>query len=203
MASARLLLRVAAGLASAAAVLAVAVLAVDPLPGEAALLRGVRGDPEAGGGGWQTLSDATDLLPVVLLCTAGAVALLLTGRRGPALLLVAAPLGAAAVTRLVKQLVQRERPPEMLSAAASEYGFPSGHLAHGTAAVAVVVALLLPVLGRGGRAVLVAGGLVALVVTGAAQLVLARHYPSDLLAGVLLGGAWVAVLVAVAVSRRR
>ena len=95
-----------------------------------------------------------------------------------------APLGAAAVTRLVKQLVRRERPPEMLSAAASEYGFPSGHLAHGTAAVAVVVALLLPVLGRGGRARPGRGrGLVALVVTGAAQLVLARHYPSDLLAG--------------------
>ena len=83
MAPARLLLRVAAGLASAVAVLAVAVLAVDPLPGEAAVLRAVRGDP-ATGGGWQAVSDATDLLPVLLLCVAGSVALLLTGRRVPA-----------------------------------------------------------------------------------------------------------------------
>ena len=202
MAPARLLLWVAAGLASAVAVLAVAVLAVDPLPGETALLRAVRGDP-ATSGGWQGVSDATDLLPVVLLCVAGAVALLLTGRRVPALLLVVAPLGAAAVTRLVKQLVRRERPPEMLSAQASEFCFPSGHLAHGTAAVAIVVALLVPVLGRRGRLLVVAAGLAVLAVTGAAQLVLARHYPSDLVAGLLLGGAWVAVLLAAAVSRRR
>jgi membrane-associated phospholipid phosphatase len=200
---ARSLLWVAAGLASAVAVLAVAVLAVDPLPGETALMRAIRGDPQGGSGGWQAVSDATDLLPVVLLCVASAVALLLTGRRGPALLLVAAPLGAAALTRLVKQLVRRERPPEMLSAEASEFCFPSGHLAHGTAAAAVVVALLLPVLGRRGRPLLVAAGLVVLALTGAAQLVLARHYPSDLIAGVLLGAAWVAVLLAAAVSRRR
>ena len=202
MAPARFLLWVAAGLASAVAALAVAVVAVDPLPGETALLRSLRGDP-ATSGGWQAVSDATDLLPVVLLCVAGAVALLLTGRRVAALLLVLAPLGAAAVTRLVKQLVRRERPPEMLSAEASEFCFPSGHLAHGTAVVAVVVALLMPVLGRSGRVLVVAVGLGALVVTGAAQLVLARHYPSDLLAGALLGGAWVAVLLAAAVSRRR
>jgi len=202
VAPARLLLWVAAGLASVVAVLAVAVVAIDPLRGETALLRSLRGDP-ATSGGWQAVSDATDLLPVVLLCVAGAVALLLTGRRVAALLLVLAPLGAAAVTRLVKQLVRRERPPEMLSAEASEFCFPSGHLAHGTAAVAVVVALLMPVLGRSGRVLVVAVGLGALVVTGAAQLVLARHYPSDLLAGALLGGAWVAVLLAAAVSRRR
>ena len=199
---ARLLLRVAAGLAAAVAGLTVAVLAVDPLPGETAVLRAVRGDP-ATSGGWQAVSDATDLMPVVLLCVAGSVALLLTGRRVPALLLVAAPLGAAALTRLVKQLVRRERPPEMLSAQASEFCFPSGHLAHGTAAVAVVVALLVPVLGRRGRVPAVAVGLTALVVIGAAQLVLARHYPSDLVAGLLLGAAWVAVLLAAAVSRRR
>ena len=202
VAPARLLLQVAAGLASAVAVLTVAVLAVDPLPGEAAVLRAVRGNP-ATSGGWQAVSDATDLLPVLLLCVAGSIALLLTGRRVPAFLLLAAPFGAAALTRLVKALVRRERPPQMLSAEASEFCFPSGHLAHGTAAVAVVVALLLPVLGRRGRLLAVAAGLVVLAVTGAAQLALARHYPSDLVAGLLLGAAWVAVLLAAAVSRRR
>jgi membrane-associated phospholipid phosphatase len=193
--SARLqLVPVAAGLVSVVAVLAVAVLAVDPLPGEAAVMRAVRADPDAGGGRWQSLSDATDLLPVVLLCGAGAFVLLVTGRRGPALLLVAAPLGAAAANRLVKLLVRRDRPPDMLSADASLYGFPSGHMAHVTAAVVAVVAVLLPVVGRPGRAVLIAVGAAALAVTAAPQLVLARHYPSDLLAGALLGCAWVAVL---------
>ena len=195
MVAARLqLVRVIAGLVCAVGVLAVAVLAVDPLPGEAAVMRAVRADPDAGGGGWQGLSDATDLLPVVLLCGAGAFVLSITGRRGPALLLVAAPLGAAAANLLVKLLVRRDRPPDMLSAEASLYGFPSGHMAHVTAAVVALV-VVLPVLGRPGRAVLIAVGAAALAVTAAAQLVLARHYPSDLLAGALLGGAWVAFLV--------
>jgi membrane-associated phospholipid phosphatase len=68
-------------------------------------------------------------------------------------------------------------------------------MAHVTAAVVALVAVLLPVLGRPGRAVLIAVGAAALAVTAAAQLVLARHYPSDLLAGALLGGTWVALLV--------
>ena len=191
------LVRVSAGLVCAVGVLAVAVLVVDPLPGEAAVMRAVRADPDAGRGRWQGLSDATDLFPVVLLCGAGAFVLSITGRRGPALLLVAAPLGAAAANLMVKLLMRRDRPPGMLTTDASLYGFPSGHMAHVTAAVVALVVVLLPVLGRPGRAVLIAVGAAGLAVTAAAQLVLARHYPSDLLAGALLGGAWVAVLVMV------
>jgi membrane-associated phospholipid phosphatase len=191
------LVRVIAGLLCAVGVLAVAVLAVDPLPGETAVMRAVRADPDAGRGRWQGLSDATDLLPVVLLCGAAAFVLSITGRRGAALLLVAAPLGAAAANLLVKLLMRRDRPPDMLTDDASLYGFPSGHMAHVTATVVALVSVLLPVLGRPGRAVLIAVGAAGLAVTAAAQLVLARHYPSDLLAGALLGGAWVAVLVVV------
>lgn len=194
--------RVAAGLLTALAALTVAVLAVDPLPGETDLLRAARVDPDATGR-WQALSDATDLLPVALLAGGASLLLFAAGRRAAALLVVAAPLGAALANGLVKALVRRDRPELMLSTDASAFAFPSGHAAHSSAVVAAMAVVLLSVLGRRGTAatVVVAAATVGLVAS--TQLALARHYPSDLLAGALLGAAWVALLVAAGDRLRR
>ncbi len=196
--------RVAAGLLTALAALTVAVLAVDPLPGETDLLRAARVDPDATGR-WQALSDATDLLPVALLAGGASLLLFAAGRRAAALLVVAAPLGAALANGLVKALVRRDRPELMLSTDASVFAFPSGHAAHSTAVVAAMAVVLLSVLGRRGAAVTVvlAAAAAALGLVAATQLALARHYPSDLLAGALLGAAWVALLVAAGDRLRR
>ncbi|MGH8938705.1 MAG: hypothetical protein ACRDV2_05075, partial [Actinomycetes bacterium] len=67
----------AAALALCALLVIVAVLARDPLPGESAVLRWVHA--EAGSTParlWQTVSDATDLLPLLVVAAVGVAVLL-------------------------------------------------------------------------------------------------------------------------------
>lgn len=72
--------------------------------------------------------------------------------------------------------------------------FPSGHVVH-----AVVVAGALAVLARRhGRRDLVALALAGIVLSGVTRVVGGAHLPSDVLAGLLVGGAWLAVALAVA-----
>lgn len=89
-----------------------------------------------------------------------------------------------------KYLVQRGRPMvEDAVAHAPGYSFPSGH-AMNTAAAGVVVTLLVwPLLGRRGRAVTATVVTAAVLLTGADRVMLGVHYPSDVVAGFLLGSA--------------
>lgn len=90
----------------------------------------------------------------------------------------------------LKVLVARARPvvDDALTRAPG-YSFPSGH-AMNTAATGVVVVLLVwPLLGRRGRAVVVGLVALAVVLTGADRVLLGAHYPSDVVAGIALGGA--------------
>jgi undecaprenyl-diphosphatase len=178
--------------------LTVAVLVRDPLPGEVRLLESVQVDPDGDAARlWQAVSDATDLLPLAGVAVIGLAVLVAARRRGDAALLATALLVVAAVNPLLKLAVGRDRP-ELLAETAdvSRYAYPSGHAAHSMALVAASLAVLLPGLGRRGRASAVAVAAAVLAVVAAAQLALSRHYPSDLLAGWLWAGAWVALLVA-------
>ncbi|GIG23244.1 phosphatase PAP2 family protein [Cellulomonas chitinilytica] len=100
-------------------------------------------------------------------------------------------LMAAWVLQLAaKGLVQRARPVvEDALEHAPGSSFPSGH-ATNTAAAAVTLTLLVwPLLGRRGRVVVpVVAGTVTLV-TAADRVLLGVHYPSDVVAGMLLGTA--------------
>lgn len=94
---------------------------------------------------------------------------------------------AAVVNLIVKPLAARVRPYEaieglsLLVRAQSDYSFPSGHTAAGFA-VAVVMLRLLPK--RCGVPAMVAAVLIAL-----SRLYVGVHYPTDVLAGALIGGA--------------
>jgi undecaprenyl-diphosphatase len=188
---------VAAALAGSFVALSVAVLARDPLPGEVSLLEAVRvADDTAAGRAWQSVSDATDLLPLAAVALVGTAVLVTLRRRGDAAMLGVALLVVAAVNPVLKLVVQRDRPDLLAATAdASEHAYPSGHAAHTMALVAASLAVLMPGLGRRGRTVAVTVGALLLAVVAAAQLVLARHHPSDLVAGWLWAGAWVALLV--------
>ncbi|RDB62310.1 phosphatase PAP2 family protein [Gordonibacter sp. 28C] len=112
-------------------------------------------------------------------------------RRAGAVMFVAVCLGALATNIVLKDLVARPRPFESSAlyldwwrfvGAVPEDGFsfPSGHM---TAASAAMVALMLAY--RNWKTVL--GGSLVMLVMGAARCYLVAHYPSDVLAGFLVG----------------
>jgi undecaprenyl-diphosphatase len=96
--------------------------------------------------------------------------------------------GGWAIAVLLKLLVRRARP-EINDPMAQHagYSFPSGHATNNAIVVTVVLLLLWPVLGTVLRRVLVGVGAAWVIVTCADRLFAGAHFPSDVIAGVLLG----------------
>jgi undecaprenyl-diphosphatase len=123
---------------------------------------------------------------------------LLRLRRGAdALFVVGTMAGAAALFTGIKRLLDRPRPPvvDRLVAASNE-SLPSGHA---TMAVAVLGSLV--VLAWPGRSALARATMVAVVAgwagaVGLTRIYLGAHWFSDVLAGWLVGAAWLALCVA-------
>jgi undecaprenyl-diphosphatase len=118
----------------------------------------------------------------------------------PLIVLVAAVGGAELLAGLVKQLVQRPRPPLAEAAThAAGFAFPS---AHATAATAVFGALAALVVTRtdSWTRVVVAWTTASLVVVvvGFSQVYLGANWLSDVVGGVALGGMWLLVLLTAA-----
>lgn len=161
----------------------------------------VRGTP---GTAWASTFEAiTDLggVWVVIAVSLLACALLVHARRyADALLVAVAALSARVLTSVLKVAFGRERPayPEAI-ATEGTFAFPSGHA---SAATALYGALALLVLRSGlprGVRITGAGGLALVIAAiGFSRVYLGVHYASDVLAGVLLGAACVALGSAVA-----
>jgi undecaprenyl-diphosphatase len=113
-----------------------------------------------------------------------AAVLLLWGNaylRGLALVAALAVLGATGISTILKYVLRRRRPQELSQFYALEhdrYSLPSGHATR-TAAIATVVGHLVPGLSP-------IGYLLALLV-GLCRILVGVHYPSDVLAGLLIG----------------
>lgn len=126
-------------------------------------------------------------------------------RRSALLLLVGVP--ASIATHLLKLVIQRPRPPLSVlhvSQPETSFGFPSGHATFYAWFMTLLVVALTPWLPRRLRLpVYVLAGLVVLI--GATARVWAgAHWPTDVVGGVLLGGAWAAIAVRlVGVPQRR
>ena len=136
----------------------------------------------------QVVSDLTELTPLAVIAAVVLAVLLLLRRWADAAYFVAGVGIVWAVNPLLKELFCRSRPDLWpLPADVSEYSFPSGHAANTAALVGALVLILRR------RAWMVAGAGV-LVVVGLSQLVLGRHYPTDVVAGWLWALAWVGVL---------
>lgn len=117
-------------------------------------------------------------------------------RRVAAFLVLTNLLGGA-INTAVKVLVNRPRPEldEPIGQAAG-YSFPSGHTVGATVGLGSLLLAFMPFIPRALRIPAIAGylGLVALV--AASRLGLVVHYLSDVLAGFILGAAWLALSTA-------
>jgi membrane-associated phospholipid phosphatase len=137
-----------------------------------------------------------DPLPYALILLVVVGAAVWRGRLRDGLVAGWLMLAAAATTQILKPLVAASRP-QASGVLLPDNAWPSGH---STAAAALGIALVL--LAPPGRRVAVAVVATAgALVVGVALVALGRHYPSDVLGGYCIAGAWGAA--AWAVTRRR
>lgn len=141
----------------------------------------------------------------IVVWTAIALVVLL-GRRdgGGAVLLLTSVFGGATLNHLFKHGFMRARPGlEQVLAAATDFSFPSGHVANATLLYGVLVILAwhhLPAGPRRAVALLSAALLVTLV--ACSRLALGAHRLSDVLAAVPLALGWLALCLAGAAALR-
>jgi undecaprenyl-diphosphatase len=94
------------------------------------------------------------------------------------------------VVALLKGLVERPRPPANEAVTdAGGFSFPSGHSATSAALFGVLALVAARELEGGARRAVAALGVALIAAVGVSRLMLGAHYPTDVLAGWLTGGA--------------
>jgi membrane-associated phospholipid phosphatase len=133
---------------------------------------------------------------VLSLGAASAAFMLLRGNWHGAVAVTVSVLATQAIVFGIKALVGRGRPPEASALVdAAGHAFPSAHAASGMALYGLLALIVMPHL-RGRRRVAAAALAVGLVgALGLTRVYLGAHYPSDVVAGWLVGalvaaGAW-------------
>jgi membrane-associated phospholipid phosphatase len=130
------------------------------------------------------------LVPLALIaCLAFARA----GLRREALAIVLSLGGAMLISDWVKLLVSRPRPPVEHLQAVTGSSFPSGHATQASAFWFSLV-FAMPATGASPKLTRLTVGLALLIVlaVAASRVYLGVHYPSDVIAGLLLGTGWAA-----------
>jgi endonuclease/exonuclease/phosphatase (EEP) superfamily protein YafD/membrane-associated phospholipid phosphatase len=134
------------------------------------------------------LGSAYVVFPLTAVCAAG---LYLWGRRSRALAVGLSTLGAVLIANVDKALVGRPRPPVHHLEAVSGQSFPSGHAAQSAApCVALILVLYAAHQPRWLKTAIALVALVFVASVAGSRVYLSVHYPSDVVAGALLGGAW-------------
>lgn len=153
----------------------------------------------------ETLNVAGSLAGLAVPAAVVAVVLLRRRRWVEAALVVAAPVVAGVVGDAAKLGYDRSRPPAALHlVAVTDSSLPSGHTLDATLVLGVLAVVAVASLRRtAARLAVVAAAGVGIVVAGAARVYLGVHWATDVVAGWLLGGAGVALAVAVLLLSRR
>jgi membrane-associated phospholipid phosphatase len=126
--------------------------------------------------------------PLALICCA---ALARAGYRREALAVALSLGGAMLLSYSIKQLVARPRPPVEHLQAVSSSSFPSGHAAQASAFwLSLILALRATNTSRRAIDAAFALALALIVAVAASRVWLGVHYPSDVVAGALLGACW-------------
>ena len=150
---------------------------------------------------WLTVAavDVTALgsITLVTFFTAFVLVLLLLVRdRLGALQLAAASIGAALLTVVIKNSIERIRPDEVPRLiAVSGFSYPSGHSVS-SSAVYLTIAILAGryVSHQGARAAICATVPIILLMVAASRVYLGVHYATDAISGLSLGAAWALLL---------
>jgi undecaprenyl-diphosphatase len=133
-----------------------------------------------------------------------ALYLLRRGLRRLALFVVVTVVGSSLLNLAVKTAVHRSRPvlPDPV-AHANGLSFPSGHAQAAIVAYSVLLLVFLPALRGAWRVIAVTVAVLMVLLIGLARIGLGVHYLSDVLAGYVLGAAWVAAMTAAFSAWRR
>jgi undecaprenyl-diphosphatase len=140
-----------------------------------------------------TIGSSYVVLPLAGICAA---ALLLSRHLPHASLIAGSALGAVVIENLDKLLVDRPRPEVRHLETVSSSSFPSGHATQAAAvygSAMLLAVMLLPSQGRGARILrgaAVALGVLLVCAIGFSRIYLGVHYPTDVAAGLVLGGVW-------------
>lgn len=125
------------------------------------------------------------------------------GRRADAVFVVGAMAGGVLLFRGIKIALDRPRPPAAAQVVSeTNESLPSGHATMAVVVIGSLVVLAWAGQQRLGRALLVGGAVLWVGAVGATRIYLGVHWFSDVVAGWLVGGAWLALCAAVW-SRRR
>lgn len=139
--------------------------------------------------------------PVAMCVLAAAVCGWLAWRQRNAEPVVVGVVGTSGIAMLdtaTKYMVGRPRPPMSLHAVIADgYSFPSGHASFSAVVVPLCCALITRwvVSGAWWRAALWLCSVVTVVAVGFSRVFLGAHYPTDVLSGWCLAGAWDALMV--------
>jgi undecaprenyl-diphosphatase len=135
---------------------------------------------------------------LVAAAVATSLALHFIGRRPPRIVAipVLALLGTTIISQAVKHAVGRVRPPVALRLTrATGYAFPSGHAIESMAVWGAVGILLSTLLDRRARVAVRISGVALALAVGLSRVYLGVHWATDVVAGWLLGAAWLTVLL--------
>jgi undecaprenyl-diphosphatase len=141
---------------------------------------------------------------IILLFTLVALVLLLLNRdRLAALYLVIGSAGAGTLTYGLKHLVSRERPeviPRLVEV--SGFSYPSGH-SFASSSFYLIIAFLASRYYKSLRHRIIVFAIAAIFILGVgfSRIYLGVHYPSDVLSGLFLGGAWAFFLTGIFSAR--
>ncbi|HEY2584179.1 MAG TPA: phosphatase PAP2 family protein [Tepidisphaeraceae bacterium] len=143
---------------------------------------------------------------VLTLVTIAVVGFLLISRkRGTALLMTVAVVGGLVIASVIKHFVDRPRPPRQFQAAyVFTASYPSGHSALSAVTYLTLGALLAQVVDRRVLKLYILG--IAALVTflvGMSRVYLGVHWPTDVLAGWTVGLVWALVCLIVAHELQR
>lgn len=138
------------------------------------------------------------LVPLALVSCA---LLARAGLRVQALAVALTMGGAIVISSTVKALVARPRPPVEHLQAVSSFSFPSGHATQASAFwLSLVLAASTSGTSRRATLLLAAAALAITAAVALSRVLLGVHYPSDVVAGILLGGGWAAFVALCALA---